>query len=275
MDIPHTNVDFVFKDSLSLFKDKALDFLGITDIAPITSHLGTESVEIEVTWEFKDMAFGTQDGGGVHFEEEINLSEDDLLRFGGYNISLSRTHKREFVTVIFVKEPTKLTELKTSQLHFKPHIVQCSNFDADAILERLKDTVACGKEINELEAIYLPFFSSKKFTPTELFLKSADVIKAMQADDNRKRKILALLITLAGKIVDRARLAALAKEVTTMGNVFIEYFEERGVERNKEETARKMLAKCMDALDIIEVTGISAERLRELRESVHKESASA
>ena len=106
-----------------------------------------------------------------------------------------------------------------------------------------------------------------------MFLKSAGVIKAMQADENRKRK------TLAGKIVDHAHLDALAEEATTMGNVFIEYFEERGkkqgVEHTREETARIMLAKSMDLLDIIEITGFSAERLRELRDSVHKESASA
>ena len=49
MEIPHTNIDLTFKESLSLFKGKALDFLGLTNISPITEHLGTESVQIEVT----------------------------------------------------------------------------------------------------------------------------------------------------------------------------------------------------------------------------------
>ena len=95
-----------------------------------------------------------------------------------------------------------------------------------------------------------------------MFLESADVIKSMQADDNHKQKNLALLITLAGKVVDRVQLDALAKEVTTMGNVFIEYFEERGRLTEKEETARKMLVKGMDTLDFIEITGLSPECLR-------------
>ena len=62
MDIPHSNIDFVFKDSLSLFKNKTLDFLGLTGISPITDHLGAESVELDITWEFKDLAFATEDG---------------------------------------------------------------------------------------------------------------------------------------------------------------------------------------------------------------------
>ena len=196
-----------------------------------------------------------------------------MFRFGGYNIGLSRTHKREFITVIFVKEPTNLTEVKTDQLHFKPVIVQCSDIDADAMLTRLETAISVGKAINELEAIYLPFFHSTKFTPTELFRASADVIKGMKAEYGHKQKTLALLITLAGKLVERTQLEALAKEVAAMGNIFIEYFEERGAEREKEKTARKMLSKGMDILDIIEVTGLTTEQVREVRDTVRGEAA--
>jgi len=276
MNVPHTNKDFVFKDALMLFKDKTLDFLGLTDIAPLGESLNTETVDIEVTWEFQDLAFSTQDGRGIHFEEEVNLSKDDLLRIGGYNISLSRVHKREFDTIIFLKNPTVQTELKTRQIHFTPIIVQCSKVNADEILDGLKNDIATGKTINELSLIYLPLFSSTKLNPAELFMESAKLIHDMQADDNHKKKIYALLITLMGKEVDQVEMEALAKEVAKMGNTVIEYFEEkgrkRGVEDNKEETARKMLAKGMDTLDVIDVTGLSTERIRKIRESMSNES---
>ena len=271
MKIPHTNVDFVFKESISIFTGKALDFLGLSGIAPIVEHLGTESVHIEVTWEFKDLAFGTQDGRGLHLEEEINLSLDDLYRFVGYNSSLSRVHKREFVTVIFVKNPTELTEIETEQLHFKPVVVQCSKIDADAILAKLRKAIADGKPINELEAIYLPLFYSVELTPTELFTESTEIIKAMQADDNHKRKVLTLLITLCGKIVDRVQADAVIEEIVKMGNVIFERLEERSRECEREEIAKKMLSMGMDVLDIIEATGISVEEVRKMRDSVRGE----
>ena len=275
MDIPHKNMDSVFKDSMVLFKDKALEFLGISNIAPITEHLGTESVQVEVTWEFMDLAFATKDGRGLHLEEEINLSKDDLLRFCSYNISLSRAHNREFVSVIFVKNPTELTEIRTEQLQFKPIIVHCSKIDADEILERLKEATSAGVPINELEAIYLPLFHSNRLTPTELFLESAGLVQAMQADDDHKRKVLALLVTLAGKVVDRNQLDLLVEEVVKMGNVIIEYFEERGetrgLRRKQEETALKMIEKGYDSLEIVDITGISIERIRKLREAVSDE----
>jgi len=122
MDVPSKNLDNVFKEALVLFKDKTLNFLGLAGIAPIGESLRSENVQIEVTWEFQDLVFATQDGRGVNFETEADLSKDDLLRFGGYNISLNRVHKREFITVIFVMNPTSLTELKTEQLHFVPSV---------------------------------------------------------------------------------------------------------------------------------------------------------
>lgn len=279
MDIPGKNLDNVFKEALVLFKDKTLDFLGLTGVAAIGDALRSESVQIEVTWEFQDLAFATQDGRGVNFETEADLSKDDLLRFGGYNISLSRVHKREFITVIFVINLASLTEIKTEQLHFTPKIVHCSKVDADAILDRLKNAISTGQPINELEAIYLPLFHSKSLTPTKLFIESAELIKSTQMDDSLKQKVLTLLITISGKVVDRAELLALAEEVRRMGNVVIEVFEELGREdgrkREKEEIARKMLDKNMDMLDIIDITGLNTEQIREIRDAMRGESVSA
>ena len=275
MEVPHQNYDPVFKESLVLFKDKALDFLGLTDIAPITEPLRTEGVEIEIKSTFSDLTFGTQDGLGLNFEEEVSLSMDDLLRFGGYNLGLSRTYKREFITVIFLKNPSSITEVKTRQMHFKPIIVQCSNIDADEMLDGLKKDIADGKPINELKLVYLPLFYSIKFSPTELYKESTKLIRDLQVDDERRRKIFALSTVLAGKVVDRTAIAEILEEVKMMGNIILEVAEsvgeKRGIERQQEESARKMLADNYDALDIITYTGISAERLKILRDEMRGE----
>ena len=71
----------------SKYQDKALDFLGLTGIAPIKEPLRTENVEIEIKIEFSDLTFGTQDGLGLHLENEIDLSVDDMLRFCSYNVA--------------------------------------------------------------------------------------------------------------------------------------------------------------------------------------------
>ena len=264
----HKNYDYVFKEALSIYKDKVLDFLGLTNIAPITEPLRTETVEIEIKSEFRDLTFATTDGRGLHLEEEIDLSLDDLKRFGSYNLGLSRAYNREFMTVIFVKNPTTLTELSTEQLIFKPIVVQCSTIDADVMLAKLKQDVDDGKPINELELVYLPLFNSIKFSPTELFLESTGLIKNLQTDDDSKRKLYALSAVLASKVVDRATIEELFEEVKMMGNVILEVAEEFGAKRQQEETVKKMLLKDCKLSDIIEFTGIDVDRLSEIREDL-------
>jgi len=82
----HMNYDYVFKESLILFKDKTLEFLGLKNIAPIAEPLRTENVEIIIQSELADMTFALKDGRGIHFEEEINLSQDDLKRMLSYSL---------------------------------------------------------------------------------------------------------------------------------------------------------------------------------------------
>ncbi|MDR2855420.1 MAG: hypothetical protein LBV40_04620, partial [Methanomicrobiales archaeon] len=82
----HTNYDQVFKEALTLFKDKTLDFLGLHGIAPIAEPLRTENVEVSIRSEFADLTFALQDGRGIHFEEEVQLSKDDMMRIAGYSL---------------------------------------------------------------------------------------------------------------------------------------------------------------------------------------------
>jgi len=41
VDVPHRNYDLGFKEAMTLFKDKALDFFGINDLDTITDSLAT------------------------------------------------------------------------------------------------------------------------------------------------------------------------------------------------------------------------------------------
>jgi len=221
------------------------------------------------------LVFATSNGKGLHLEEEIALSEDDLWRFLDYNVSLYRIHKRVFNTVIFVKEPTTLAGIDLERLTFKPIIVQCANIDADAMLEELKRDIEDGKPVNELKLVYLPLFRGNALDATGLFLESTKLIRDMKVEDQFKQKVLFLAVLIAGKVVDPKVLNQIYEEVRLMGtgNVILdvaeEYGEKRGIERNKEETARKMLSDNFDVLDIIKYTGIDAERLKELRDTIN------
>ena len=277
MNISHSNYDLGFKEAITLFKDKTLDFLGINEPVSIAEPLATESVNIEIKSLSRDLIFAAKDKyRGFHFEEEVNLNLDDLWRFFDYNVSLYRIHKRVFDTIIFVKEPTSLTGIEESRLAFKPIIVQCSNIDADVMLAELKNDVSDGKAINELKLVYLPLFRGT-LDANGLFLESAKLIRAMKADDSLKQKVSALAILIAGKVVDEHILDKVYKEVKMMysDNVILKVAENHGANREKEETVKRMLVMGLDPLDIIAATGISAERLREMRENMKNETIPA
>ena len=275
----HMNYDSVFKESLILFKDKTLDFLGLPHIAPIVEPLRTENVEITIRSEFADLTFGLADGSGINLESEVHLSREDLLRIGSYNLWLTREYKREFRTVVFVNQPVRVRSLRTEQISFEPLIVDCSQIDGDKLLAKLKKTVAEGGEINELELIYLPLFSSKEHTSTGLFKEATALIKDLRMTEERKLKLSALSLLLAGKVVDKAQLDLFWEEVKLMKNAILEYAEERGMKHgiklgeergmklNSEETARRMFAKGYDPQEISELTDITPERIREITAS--------
>ena len=156
------------------------------------------------------------------------------------------------------------------------------------MLAKLKTNLAEGREVNELELVYLPLFGSKKYSPTELFRESTVLIKDLKVEDERKYKLFALSVVLAGKVVDEEQLELFWEEVKNMGNVILEYAEkrgmkigeERGIELGKEigkelgkelgkehmaeEIARILITKGYDLGEINEVTGVSLERLREM-----------
>jgi hypothetical protein len=236
------NYDSVFKDAVSMFKDKSLDFFGLPKDITIAEPLKTETKEIVVKSEFADLTFRLSNGKGLHLESEAALSEDDLFRFCHYHIDLVRAYRVDFTTVIFVKEPHGQESLEYEMLTFKPVVVNCAGYDADAILAKLKEQAAKGEALNELELIYLPLFRSARYSPAELLTESIRLISGAKMADNAKLKISALALVLSNKLVDAGKLEEIWRELKMMRIKVLEYgmqqsFQE-GMEKGKKEIAQ-------------------------------------
>jgi len=227
----YTNYDAVFKDAMWLFIDKALDFFHVKGNLTIKEPLRTETVEVSVNIDILDMSFRLSDGMGFHVEEEVDLSKEDLVRFGIYHLQLIQTYKCDFTTVIFVKNPTNYSGLKLQMLNFSPIIINCSEINADEILERLKKQVKNGEAINELEAIYLPLFKSNRYTSEELLKEVVSITKQTAMQEQQKLKLIALAIVVSNKVVDKKALESIWEEVRLMGLKLLEIAEEKGEEK--------------------------------------------
>ena len=267
----HDNYDAAFKDAVSVFKDKALGFFGLSDDLLIGEPLRTEKKEVRVETEFSDLTFRLSDGRGFHAEEQVDLSKDDLLRFCGYHVDLVREYGCDFLTVVFVKNPVRDVVLDLSMLRFTPRVVDCSKIDGDEKLADLKEKLQRGEPLNELEVIYLPLFKSSQLSPEGLLRESALIIRQMRTKDEGQRlKMVALALMVSDKLVSKEILEDIWREIRMMKLKILEFAEEKGVEIGMamgiDETLMviKLAAQGKTAEQIAEASGIVLEKVEDI-----------
>ena len=272
----HANYDAVFKDAMSLFKDKALGFFGLPDNVRIKEPLRTEKKEVRVSTEFSDLTFRLSDGRGFHAEEQVDLTKDDLLRFCGYHVDLVREYECEFITAIFLKNPSQDVKLDIGMLKFEPYIVDCSMHDADEILESMKEKVQKGEPVNELEIIYLPLFKSARHTPVDLLHEAVTVIRQMKAkDEDQKLKMIALALMVSNKFVSKAELNKLWEDAKMVKLKILELAEEKGIEQGIDISAEIMLALIQKTPveEIAERYKVSVDKIEQLQQVLTQRTA--
>ncbi|MCL2813818.1 MAG: hypothetical protein FWD23_04385 [Oscillospiraceae bacterium] len=244
------NYDAVFKDAVTMFKDKSLDFFGLPEDITITEPLKTETTEIVVKSEFADLTFKLSNGKGMHLESEADLSKNDLFRFCHYHVDLIRAYGIDFTTVIFVKDEYSVESLDYEMLQFKPVVINCGGYDADEILAKLQARASAGEPLNELEAIYLPLFKSAKYSPAELLTESIRLISAAKIGDEQKLKISALALVLSNKLVSAEKIESIWRELKMMRLKVLEYglrqSMEEGMEKGMEEGIARGMEKGME-----------------------------
>ena len=268
LDNAYANYDAVFKDAVTLFSDKALDFFGLPGDMKILEPLRSEKKEVRVETEFSDLTFRLSDGRGLHAEEEVDLSKDDLLRFCGYHVDLARVYKCEFITVIFVKNLTDNTKLDMGMLKFEPHVIDCGAHDADKILEALKSKVQNGDPINELEVIYLPLFKSAKHSPEYLLQEAVMLVKQLKdMDEDRKLKMIALALMVSNKFVDKEKLSKIWEVAKMMKLKILEVAEEMGIEQGIERGIEQGIEQGIER-GIEQGVDLSANIVRDLLNNV-------
>jgi hypothetical protein len=230
------NYDAVFKDSFTLFKNKTLRFLGVDSDARITEILSTEKREIQVDTEFSDLTFLTDKGFGFHIEEEIDISQKDLYRFCGYHVDLTQRHGIEFQTVILTFKKPTIRKIDTPTLIFQPFIVDLSERNADEVFEGLKQAIEGGKEINELDLVFLPVCRSETDTVVGLLEKGVRLAAKLPTN----KKIIGLMLTLTNQLVKSEELKRIWEEFMDYSKLkVIQVAEEIGMEKGMKKGIEK------------------------------------
>lgn len=273
----HQNYDAGFKEAFSLFKDKSLDFLGFDDVA-ITEILATESTEVMVKKTYSDLIFKRADDTGLHLEWEVDISSDDILRFAKYNIDSRINHKISFETIIFTRKKSTNSSICDKGLVFKPTIVNLVLKDGDSLLEKIKNQIAFGVPINELELIYLPLYNSKYKTVAEMLKEVVELTNRDIVDIHKKEKILLLSALISNKFITEEdykiiweAIKVMVDEIKILKFAKLDGKEEGikiGEEKSRIEIAKKLIKMNEDVDKISALTELSIEDIGNLKKEL-------
>ena len=268
------NQDKVLKESFALYKGRSLDFLDSDLTGEVTEILNTEMTETTTKKAYADNALKLSTGKGIHHEWEADISEDDMMRIGSYHIDLSRMHKISFTTVIITAKAPRTTEYVSPSMTFKPKIINLKDRDADKALAEIDRRLKAGKhdEINELEIIYLPLYSSASGKTTADLLDLAIKLTPQVVKDDRKKqeKLQDLLILLTGSFVSESELSKVMEANMRIleDTTGFRLIEARGMNQKAIEIAQNMLRAGEDYAKIVQFTGLNMERVEELAKEI-------
>ncbi|MCL1997818.1 MAG: hypothetical protein FWG65_03535 [Turicibacter sp.] len=265
------NKDSVFKDSFTLFLNRSLDFLDADLEGQISEILSPETTSVEAIGDLAVKVFSKMSGTfGVHKEFETHISNDDLMRFGGYNLYLSRKHKIPFTTIIITENKPTVKEYTNQSITFKPKIIYLKERDGDATLQKISEQLANGEPVNELELVYLPLYGSKQGTTMYEFLSAALKLTPQIGETAAiSKKLQMLLVFLTIRNADKNHIKKILEEnMDILENnagiqALLEIGEDKGVEKGRERGREEGRVETLSIIDSLMEKGLTWKEARE------------
>jgi len=265
------NQDKVLKESINLFIGGSIDFLDKDLSGEVTEILSTEKTETITRKAYADSALKLSSNLGVHTEWEADINKDDLIRFGEYNLWLSRMHKIPFITIIVTAKKPSVTKYENPSMTFTPKVINLKERDADKVLKAIKEKLDVGEHnsINALELIYLPLHGSESGKSTaELLDIALKLTPEVAKDDKQKRnKLQDLLFLLTSTFISREERTKLLEANMRIleDNPAIKTLADWGRNQEKVEIAKNMLLNGYDITEISRMTGLEIAKVSEIQ----------
>ena len=241
----HDNYDFVLKEVLSLYTNQSLEFLGID--AKVKELLNTENVEVEIRKSINDQVLKLDTNTGLDLEWEADVSSDDLLRFAGYCIALTRKYKMPFTTIIVTRKKVKKKSYIGGSIKFTPRIINLNERDGVAALNDIRKKLDMGISVNPLEVMYVPLYNNFGVSYENIYKTIIELMPKITPDKDEQDKLLILSVLLANKLASNEYQKILgAIKVALADNNLFKILED---ERDR-EAAKRFLALGV-SIDII------------------------
>lgn len=263
--------DAAMKVMMQFFADELLEQFGIE--GKVKAFGPTENVYLELKKLYEDFNLVMEDGTWKHFEfQSTNEGKEGLRRFRSYEAVASYQHGVEITTYVLysgtIKSP--VTELREGVNTYRivPIIMQDRN--ADLLIGKLKEKAARGEEITKSDLVQLtlcPLMAGETCQKDRIKAAYEITKEATEISPEEKRKIEAVIYTMADKFLDNASMEEIkeAVSVTKLGQMLVN----DGIEKSKLESARNLL-DLLDEATIAERIGLSLETVKRLKEENEK-----
>ena len=259
--------DAIMKMGFGYFRDTILEKLGIH--YEFDSGTPTELIELTIhTW-YMDFTFLTKNGFYVHIEfQTTETDRSDLLRFRAYEAVLGNQTGKDVLTYVIYSggiQNTK-TELDCGFYTYRVEPVYLSKYNADKLMQRLKEKKAAGEPLAEDDFASLalaPLMTSEY--DRKKVIKDA-ILLAKDTETLTAQKTIAILYTLADKFLNQMELQEIREVVamTRLGQMIYDDGMERGAIEKLAELVIKRMQKGDTPEQIAELLDEDITRIREI-----------
>ena len=280
MAIPHNAKDILLKHLAVTMGEVGLAWMGVEGVQVIEA-IPTELDEVDIRSGFIDVGFTLADSTLLHIEFQTTL-EPNLYRFLLYDARLTTTYRNPVQTVVLYTQDVRQapTELDAAGLQYRVRNVYLRDRDGLAALKRLKQRVANGDfgPVDRMDLAFLPFMAHPGLSDGDVLTQTVNLALGL-TNRTEQDYAAALILGLSSRVLSKADQERL-KEALRMTDLVKEMLDEtdqkarqegleQGIAQGKEQVARNLLSKGMDMADVQEATGLSPERVEELRKQVH------
>lgn len=234
--------DSILKLASEMFAEQLVPYFGIQ--AKVVSAVPTELVTLNISRQYMDYSFETEDEIIRHFEfQSTDVDEDDLVRFHAYESVLSlKTGKKVITYVIFsgdIKNPR--SEYNAGLYTYRLNAISLCHKDAVAVLERLSAKLKRNEPLAKedmLELTLLPLMGGN-INRKEKIKQALVIAKDSPVDnftDSERTQVQAMLYAFAEKFLDGSDLHDIREVIhmTRLGQMIFDDGMKAGAERGQE-----------------------------------------
>ncbi len=256
--------DAIMKSLTKSLSGGALQAIGVYGVEladPLPTELPANVLQVDMVWRM-------QDDRMFHLEFQ-SKREDQLYRFLEYDARLARRHRLPLRTVVLYHESVKMApdQLDIGTAKYQVENVYLSDRDGDAALDEVTQHLRVGTWTSEDRLRLALAVNMKLRNRNEAIERIVTLVNKVQGEEEREL-VVAAILELGDKGLSEPERQRMRKELMRVSKMAQELYDEgreEGRVEERTEIARAALADGMDNDRVARLTGLSLEKIEEIR----------